>query len=731
SGKAIKIEEEVPDDDDDKKPPIERIKLELNHAEVDLVEEICETCKKPHRPACCQQASPKELSSFLNSYISDTELYEPEIGIERVKIPTDNALMSKPDEDDAGLYFTCLYCPKMFTLKRDVLEHVCEEHGEDFDTSFVQRLKKEKRKNPQKVDRDEVNAAKVEVDGRTYYNCKECGKSLYSSYTYVCHMRIHTGERPHACDLCGKRFRVNQGLVRHLRETHQGMRDFPCDLCGRMFATRRSAEEHRRIHTNERPHMCDLCGKSFKQKASLFIHRRAHENSYAFKCSSCDKGFHTQRLLMVHITKHTGEKPYRCDICQRCFRIKYELKRHQLVHSDEKPWGCAECGLRFRQKRYLMNHTKSKDAIKSEDDPPSDEDAERAAPKRIKLELGKGFCEICNKTISRSRDLKRHRAVCHPQTILKRSFDDVADLSTKTCTECSLTFANRTLLKKHVKDAHDVKQKRHRRKNNEIVAHFFCDVCEKGFTRKYDMEKHKSRLHADRPKEGDTSARKKNMELLNQCRKRDSDGKAFYKCDYCERVFAQSYNLMRHRTIHTGVRAYFCHICGKSFRMSNGLTRHIDAFHHGVKNFSCDVCKKTFTARATRDEHMNIHTNNRPFVCDVCGKCFKQKASLHVHKMFHTDMYRFQCNNCGKKFRRAQDLKVHSWLHTGHRPYSCHKCKAAFRLGHDLKRHLRIHEKVNDCVCNECGSVFSQERYLKVHKKIHKKPQIKLEDPLK
>lgn len=241
--------------------------------------------------------------------------------------------------------YPCKHCEYTAEKKKLLNVHLAEMHSE-----FARKNRKSF------VDTEIVMRARMEHEGKVYYHCGECGKNLNSPYTFYWHIRIHTGERLFTCHMCGKRFRVNQGLARHLKETHAGIKNIPCDLCGRMFSTRRNAEDHRRIHTGERPYVCNICGKTFKQKASLFVHNRTHSDVFPFKCSYCEQTFRTRPPLMVHITKHTGEKPYACDVCGRCFRIKYELKRHRLIHSDEKPWRCTDCNLSFRQKRYLINH---------------------------------------------------------------------------------------------------------------------------------------------------------------------------------------------------------------------------------------------------------------------------------------------------------------------------------------------------------------------------------------
>ncbi|XP_043196068.1 zinc finger and BTB domain-containing protein 16-like [Amphibalanus amphitrite] len=196
--------------------------------------------------------------------------------------------------------------------------------------------------------------------------CQDCGRVFRLRPGLAAHRRLAHGDGAcEQCAVCQRRFTSGRRLQRHLAAAHglTGTDHAPstddktkessaheCPTCKKTFTTAQFLKKHMKLHTGETPYVCEVCGRAFSLQQSYHKHQQYHTAVRPYTCPQCGRAFRESATLQNHMRIHSGEKPWTCETCGKSFRQRITYVVHRRIHTGALPYTCELCHSGFRYK---------------------------------------------------------------------------------------------------------------------------------------------------------------------------------------------------------------------------------------------------------------------------------------------------------------------------------------------------------------------------------------------
>lgn len=142
---------------------------------------------------------------------------------------------------------------------------------------------------------------------KPHWTPKVCISTEYS-YSLMVTLRIHRGERPFICDLCGRGFPIQSSLLTHKKQSHpEGSKPWDCEYCEHRFVSKSQLEIHTRVSCIPEVFrtvvMLELehC-TGIKKKQGVGVGSRHFLTKFKFKLHSCSDDYHNAGIIFLAYT---------------------------------------------------------------------------------------------------------------------------------------------------------------------------------------------------------------------------------------------------------------------------------------------------------------------------------------------------------------------------------------------------------------------------------------------
>lgn len=196
------------------------------------------------------------------------------------------------------------------------------------------------------------------------FTCDQCYKSFRTADHFRYHANTHEAEEvSYGCESCDKTFRNKTTLATHFRQTHSGIpAPFACNTCEKTFFSAAKYKIHEDMHNDVLPYACEMCSRRFRLKENMLKHVNiTHAQTKPFACQICAMTFKRIGSYRKHMERShsegAGPKQIWCNVCGKGFTHATMLRRHEREHLQQvEEYLCKLCTVKCTRRDNMMRH---------------------------------------------------------------------------------------------------------------------------------------------------------------------------------------------------------------------------------------------------------------------------------------------------------------------------------------------------------------------------------------